>query len=94
MKFRIQHLNNKQVKSNLSICGQASVSIEPCNLQQEPIKETQPFTLNDFVSLAEASRKEDDQQRKREREKERTEREKEREKDLRSFRSILGLPPL
>ena len=69
MKFRIQHLNNKQVKSNLSICGQASVSIEPCNLQQEPIKEPQPFTLNDFVSLAEASRKEDTQQRKKEKSK-------------------------
>ena len=34
MKCRIQHLNNKLVKSNLSICGQASVSIEPQNLQR------------------------------------------------------------
>ena len=63
-------------------------------MKLEPVKEAQPFSLNDFVSLAEASRKEDDQQRKRKREKERTEREKEREKDLRSFRSMLGLPPL
>ena len=69
------------------------MSIEPCNLQLEPVKEAQPFTLNDFISLAEASRLEDTQQRKKEREKERIEREKERENDLRSFRLMLGLPP-
>ena len=64
LKYRIQHPDNKLIKSTLSICVQTSVSIEPCNLQLEPVKEAQPFTLNDFVSLAKASRKEDTQQRK------------------------------
>ena len=93
LKYRIQHPANKLIKSTLSICVQTSVSIEPYNLQLEPVKEAQPFTLNDFISLAEASRIKDTQQRKKEREKERIEREKERENDLRSFRLMLGLPP-
>ena len=92
-EYRIQHPDNKLIKSTLSICVQTSVYIEPCNLQPEPVKEAQPSTLNDFVSLAEASRKEDTQQRKKEREKERIEREKEGDNDLRSFRLMLGLPP-
>ena len=81
----------KPTKSNLSICYQTSVSIKPskCNVKQETVKQSQPFTMNDFLSLAEASREEDDQQRKKERE----EREKEREKDLRSLKSMLSLPP-
>ena len=61
-----------------------------CDIQQESIKrQSQPFTLSDFLSLAEVSRQEDDRQRKKERE----EREKEREKDLRSLNSMLNLPP-
>ena len=72
LKCRIQHPANKLIKSTLSICVQTSVSIEPYSLQLEPVKEAQPFTLNDFISLAEASRIEDTQQRKKEREKERT----------------------
>ena len=58
-------------------------------VQQETIKQSKPFTLNDFLSLAEASRQEDDQHRKKEREG----REKERKNDLRSLKSMLSLPP-
>ena len=58
-------------------------------MKQETVKQSQQFTMNDFLSLAEASRQEDDQQRKKERE----EREKERESDLRSLKSMLSLPP-
>ena len=94
-KYRVQHSDNKPTKSNLSICIQTSVSIEPSvrNAQQETIKQSQPFTLNDFLGLAETSRLEDDQRRKKERENEREKREKERENDLKSIRSMLSLPP-
>ena len=91
-KYRVQYLDFKPTKSNLSVCIQTSISIEPlmCDVQQESIKrQSQPFTLSDFLSLAEVSRQEDDRQRKKERE----EREKEREKDLRSLNSMLNLPP-
>ena len=94
LKCRVQHLNTKLTKSSLSICTQTAISIEPNHAQLEPMKRSKPFTLNDFVSLSEASRKEENHQREKEREKEREEREKEREKDLMSFRHILGLPPL
>ena len=90
-KYRVQYLDFKPTKSNLSICYQTSVSIEPlkCNVQQGTVKQSQPFTKNEFLSLAEAFRQKDDQKRKKERE----EREKERESDLRSLKSMLSLPP-
>ena len=94
MKCRVQHQNTNLTKSNLSICTQTSMSIEPNHAQLDPMKQSKPFTLNDFVSLSEASRKAENLQREKEREKEREEREKEREKDLMSFRYMLGLPPL
>ena len=75
------------------MCIQTSVSIEPliCDVQQESIKkQSQAFTLSDFLSMAEASRQEDDRLRKKEIE----EREKERENELRSFKSMLSLPSL
>merc|ERR1712179_859493 len=83
-KYRVQHSDNKPTKSNLSICIQTSVSIEPSirNAQQETIKQSQPFTLNDFLGLAETSRLEDDQRRKKERE---NERERKRERKRKRF---------
>ena len=77
-KYRVQHSDNKPTKSNLSICIQTSVSIEPSvrNAQQETIKQSQPFTLNDFLGLAETSRLEDEGKKK-EKMKEKKERKKE-----------------
>ena len=79
LKCRVQHLNTKLTKSSLSICTQTAISIEPNHAQLEPMKRSKPFTLNDFVSLSEASRKEENiKGKKREKRKEKKEKRKER----------------
>ena len=86
-KYRIQHSDIKPTKSNLSICIQTSLSIEPSisTVQQENIKQSHPFTLNAILGIAE-----DDRRRKKERE---NEREKERGNNLKNIRAMLSLPP-